>query len=1169
MPIYRGLNIAKGMIDVDDPVEALRNLGLNIEDLNLISGLTSVNVDIKDFHTMANLTEDQEKVFSGMLATAQKTGQLVDTLPDITVPMNFNTIINSQLAGSAIKYNYLDFSTIENNKWKEKKADISTSRISSWSPIGPEATPDSIIFYGGEVNSKKGTVSYSSIATTKTPLKKSFRAEVPTHILKMKFNGVEQNVLAMKGIPLVFESAFRDCDLTASVVGIQDSSGSTIPITWRVTNLDNSATVFNSGDGTPANPGSVGTGTLSNPAIYAFRDSQSRPRRIEFFYNPSKIEQFKIIEANISQWTNVSLPNLKILSFEKNDLAVIPELRDDIEAVGAAKHGLTSTAGLAPTLEEINLTGNKLARAELSLQGSTNLTNNDNALYSTANAQLNRLPLTMKKITANGCFKDSTEVDLTQYVNLENFSMGVTYGSDLRRRMTGGKVMPAVVDTTKANTGFNNWDTYNYSTTKIIIDSAVAFKLYGGTPSADALATVKYLNGAYDNAGAIELPTNYPAGTITGGLVPNTVYTLKAEGAGNRYEVFLGATQLSALVSGTGEPGAHCFKACDASGNILYDDTIGIKKYTIDHQSSYNRLPIGITSSSKLLELNLQNTRLVCNAERPHTSSASTAIMTAISAERAVTIRSTDLVKFSSTNNRSSLGGHNVINMSGKSNLTEYTHQRHSIKNSYRRAEKTVDGKFDDCTSLYRFDVLGTNAMGDWGTNSMFNNKPDLDYIDIRYTWLDGRLNDSTFGSNTKKIRNIYIAGWSYGNSSNDILGIDGSTGHTGQSLTQLSSLSKLYVYNTDRACIRFVDGDNSLNLDNNLELTVLYCADGGLTGKLPEFTNNQKLYYFSGARNKSTLNSRWAQPGVRHTIISFYDPSNQSNRSNNTVQMWKDIGWTNVNAFTGEAQGASGGTVPAVGDAFIATSVPVATVPLVQNKRYRIFDVGTTSLSDWNSITGQNKTDINQYRYPYDTSYANFSFNAPSPPDLSSIDGTGTVRPDGYDKVVTAGLDETLPEWNLAKMQYIYLQNNSIPGQFPKMTLPVCKRIWANNNLLTGSIPDFSDCPVIDNIRLQNNKLSEYVSGTLSLNKYITTLNLRNNNLPASSATSLISDLYANYLLRKRGGVVIDLLGQTVTSGDSLGLSAIIDDDSSGDLSSANKLAALRNAGWSILLDA
>ena len=1168
MPIYRGLNINKGMIDVDDPIEALRNIGLNIDDLDLITGLASADVDIKDFHSMANLTDDQEKVFGAMMTTGELTGELTDELPDIAVPMNFNIFMNSQLAGSAIKYNYLDFSTTETIgflKWKQEKADISTSRISSWSPIGPEATPDSKIFYGGEVKSL-GAVSYTSLKTDIAPLEKTFRAEVPTHILKIKIDGVEQQLLAMKGIPLIFDGAFRDCDLTASVIGIQDSSGSTIPITWRITNLDPTATVYSSGDGSNGT-GSVGIGTLNSPTIYSFRDSQSRPRRIEFFYNPSKIEHFKVTGSNISAWTNVSLPALKKLDLSSNDLAVIPSFRDDTTASSVAKNGMAVAKGLAPILEELTLTGNNLSRASLFLQGSDEIS--DNITYSTANALLNRLPLTMKKIFVNGCFSDSTLVDLTDYTALEEFSMGTQYSGDLTRAMTGGIVYPQVVDTTKANTGFNNWDTYNYSTTKIIIDSAVAFKLYDGTPSANALATVKYLNGAYDNAGTIELPTNYPTGVINGGLVPNTVYTLKAEGAGNRYEVFLGATQLSALVSGTGEPGAHCFKACDASGNILYDDTIGIKKYTIDHQSSYNRLPIGITSSSKLLELNLQNTRLVCNAERPHTSSASTAIMTAISAERAVTIRSTDLVKFSSTNNRSSLGGHNVINMSGKSNLTEYTHQRHSIKNSYRRAEKTVDGKFDDCTSLYRFDVLGTNAMGDWGTNAMFNNKPDLDYIDIRYTWLDGRLNDSTFGSNTKKIRNIYIAGWSYGNSSNDILGIDGSTGHTGQSLTQLSSLSKLYVYNTDRACIRFVDGDNSLNLDNNLELTVLYCADGGLTGKLPEFTNNQKLYYFSGARNKSTLNARWAQPGVRHTIISFYDPSNQSNRSNNTVQMWKDIGWTNVNAFTGEAQGASGGTVPAVGDAFIATSVPVATVPLVQNKRYRIFDVGTTSLSDWNSITGQNKTDINQYRYPYDTSYANFSFNAPSPPDLSSIDGTGTVRPDGYDKVVTAGLDETLPEWNLAKMQYIYLQNNSIPGQFPKMTLPVCKRIWANNNLLTGSIPDFSDCPVIDNIRLQNNKLSEYVSGTLSLNKYITTLNLRNNNLPASSATSLISDLYANYLLRKRGGVVIDLLGQTVTSGDSLGLSAIIDDDSSGDLSSANKLAALRNAGWSILLDA
>jgi len=1186
MPIYRGLNIAKGMIDVDDPVEALKNLGLNIEDLNLISGLTSVNVDIKDFHTMANLSEDQEKVFSGMLATAQKTGQLVDTLPDITVPMNFNILINSQLAGSAIKYNYLDFSTIENNKWKEKKADISTSRISSWSPIGPEATPDSTIFYGGEVNSKKGTVSYSSIATTKTPLKKSFRAEVPTHILKMKFNGVEQNVLAMKGIPLVFESAFRDCDLTASVVGIQDSSGSTIPITWRVTNLDNSATVFNSGDGTAANPGSVGTGTLSNPAIYAFRDSQSRPRRIEFFYNPSKIEQFKIIDANISQWTNVSLPNLKILSFEKNDLAVMPEFRDDIEAIGAAKHGLTSTAGLVPTLEEINLTGNNLARAELSLQGSTNLTNNDNALYSTANAQLNRLPLTMKKITVNGCFKDSTEVDLTQYVNLENFSMGVTYGSDLRRRMTGGKVMPAVVDTTVANSGFHDWGRFHYATANNLIeldhdDDVWMDALYApGSPNTDDYICVKYFNGAREASdGTIEIPTGYPDGAIGSGLVPGSLYYLKLHGNSpggiQLAKIYTHPSQTEITSLQSSDPGAHCFKKADpATGEVLYDDTRGIKKYSIENQPFYQQLPIGIMTSSKVEELEFASSELETNSELPiyTASGTSNTQRDALSSDRAITLRSTEITKFVSTNNRTSRGSHNIINMSGKTKLHTYDNNRNYMRSGIRKAERTVNAKFDNCPALVTFNMLASNCLGDWQQNGMFNDKPELSTIDVRYTHMDARLSDSVFGPNTTKIRRLYIAGATYGMSSNDFLGINGDNGFTGKSLKSLVDLERLYIYNMDRACIRFVDSVDDtkfLDLSSNLNLRVLYGASGGVTGKLPDITNNTKLYYMNFKNNRSNLHVRWAQPGVKHTIVSFYNQANLNHGSNNSLQMWADIGWTNVNPVTGESQGTSGGTQPAVGDTFIYQAVPIATTSLVQGKRYRIYDIGTTSVDDWNTITGQNKANISEYvDHSAAGSYANYSFYAPAAPNLSGITGTGTVRPDGYDKVLTAGLDEILPAWNNPRLQWLYLENNTIPGQFPTWNLPYLFRVWANNNKFTGNFPDFSQCGNLRNIRLQDNQISGYVSGSLALNKYLTRLNLKNNKLPGGVGTSLINDLYENYLLRKRGGVIINLLGQNADSGDHLTESRLINDGTTGDLSTGNKLAALRNAGWTIQLE-
>ena len=1184
MPIYRGLNIAKGMIDVDDPVEALTNLGLNIDDLNLISGLTNINVDIKDFHTMANLTEDQQKVFAGMMSTAERTGELLDTLADIAVPMNFNILINSQLAGSAIKYNYLDFTATDSNDYYEtKKADISTSRISSWSPIGPEATPDQVIFYGGEINSRSGGVSYTDLSTSVQPLAKSFRAEVPTHILKIKVNGVEQNVMAMKGIPLVFETQFRDCDLTASVIGIQDSTGSTIPMTWRVTNLDQTATVYSSGDGS-GNTGSVGIGTLDSPSIYAFRDSASRPRRLEFFYNPSKIEQLKITGANISNWTNVSLPALKKLDLSLNDLAVIPEFRLDPTQSYTAKSRVIIPAGLAPNLEEITLTGNGLDRAELHLQGDSNVT--DNVLGATANAQLNRLPLTIKKIFANGCFSDSTEVDLTDYVDLKEFSMGTQYSTNLTRRMTGGTTMPSVADTTVSSSGFRVWGELFWNDNVIISNNDnVAYYLWynslyaPGTLNNTDYICVKYFSGARDNSGTIEVPTGYPDGANNSGLVSGNLYYLKyanqqATVNGKIYilaKVYShpGQTELTGFSS---DDGVHCFKKADpVTGEVLYDDTRGIEKYSIDNQTAYQRLPIGVSNSSKVKELVFTNTQLSCNSELPHLppSGSTNAIKDGISADRAITLRSTEITKFISTNNKTSLGSHNIINMSNKENLVEYRQTRMSMRGHIRAAEKTANAKFDNCPALVIFDILATNATGDFGANGMFQNKPNLDYIDIRYTNLRGRLNDDVFGNNTTNINKLLIAGWSFGNNNSDFLGIDGSAGHTGQSLKKLNRLQRLYIYNMDRSVIRFVDSaDNTkqLDLSGNLDLRVLYCADGGATGTLPDLYNNQKVYYLSFARNRSNLHARWVQPGVKHTIVSFYNTGNPSHSRNNTTQMWKDIGWTNVNAFTGEPQGGSGGTVPQVGDTFVATAISVADTALVAGKRYRIYDIGTTSLSDWNTITGQNKTDINQYTDPYNNYYY-YEFVSPGT-SAGAVSGTGKVRPDGYDRVLTAGLDEPLPAWDNDSLRWVYLQNNSIPGQFPRMVGNRFYRIWANNNRLSGNIPDLSGMPYIGQVRLQNNQISGYSPGSLETAKYLRRLNLRNNKLPASVAIPLIDDLYKNYLLRKRSGVNINLQGQAPDGGAPALTESAVNADNIGELSSANKLAALRNAGWTILLD-
>jgi hypothetical protein len=182
--------------------------------------------------------------------------------------LNYNYKLNSQLQAGAIKYSYYDFaSTAPNISERIKSADISTSRASSWSTIG------TTISYGAEVKVVGNTFTFESLGTTVAPVKRTFRAEVPTHTLTLKVDGNDRNFLAMKGIPLVFETFFRNTDLYAAVNPISGSLGE-VPITWRITNEDNGQS-YNSGDLTTLNQGGIGVGTETSPVVYSFRDSTS------------------------------------------------------------------------------------------------------------------------------------------------------------------------------------------------------------------------------------------------------------------------------------------------------------------------------------------------------------------------------------------------------------------------------------------------------------------------------------------------------------------------------------------------------------------------------------------------------------------------------------------------------------------------------------------------------------------------------------------------------------------------------------------------------------------------------------------------------------------------------------------------------------------------------
>jgi hypothetical protein len=155
MTIYRGLNVAKALNDIDDAREALGNLGLDRADFDLIAGLTdpSTGVSIGDFHNMAGLESDQKKELESLATAADYTEIEFIKINDISVPLKFNLRLDgNKLVGGAIKYNYLDFSSTDGNgDFVNKAADISTSRLSSWSPVGPAGAEDDYILYGGDV----------------------------------------------------------------------------------------------------------------------------------------------------------------------------------------------------------------------------------------------------------------------------------------------------------------------------------------------------------------------------------------------------------------------------------------------------------------------------------------------------------------------------------------------------------------------------------------------------------------------------------------------------------------------------------------------------------------------------------------------------------------------------------------------------------------------------------------------------------------------------------------------------------------------------------------------------------------------------------------------------------------------------------------------------------
>lgn len=406
MAIYKGLNVSLYLGDVDNLTNSLSNLGLELADLDRIRGL-GTNITTAELHLLSGLDLDQEKETYSLYRSANVLNNELLSIQDISRPLDFNIRVNDQLRAGAIKYNFLEYNpantatgTLQENYVTNKSADISTSRVSSWSKIG-----NGPIFYGANLNlnpidpdtgqhadtaktvlqlNNQGTGSTANatliIGSEITP--KRFEAEETTDLVSLNVNGTTREFYAMRSIPTEFYGFFRD----ATLIYETEPGISTATPTFVFADLSTDPVVeipisgSNSGD------------TIN------FSVTRATDRRIDIYYRPDGIRLLQLQNIKMLEFPNTVLKNLESINIAFNDLSDTPDWYT-IAGGGIAGHTVK--------LRDVTMTDNGLDRSPDS-----------------ANTQLHRLPSSVQNLYINGCYRDSETIDIGQLPDKDGNNSG-------------------------------------------------------------------------------------------------------------------------------------------------------------------------------------------------------------------------------------------------------------------------------------------------------------------------------------------------------------------------------------------------------------------------------------------------------------------------------------------------------------------------------------------------------------------------------------------------------------------------------------------------------------------------------------------------------------------------------------------------------------------------
>ena len=716
-------------------------------------------------------------------------------------PGNLSSVSSSSATFAVQKY------------WDIKNADISTSRVSSWSPIG-DPTPDSHIIYGGQLKNNGEFLAIEDLGITTAPLSKRYRSEQATHILQIHVNGAYRDFPCVRGLPLQFRigsigTKNPDIRVGVSKPFLSDSDG-VIPVTITrefetQTRVQESAPDAGP-DGTGTDPDMIEHGKF---AQYTNTSGGTLDSTISIYYVPDRIRYLKISALSISQYNVPPLSGLTSLNIMDNSISRMPLLTT-----------------LHPVLKRFQARGNAFY-SEVGLVSPPSFTYQN---------MIERIPTTADLIDLRVCIRgasnlSTTNLDFTIFPDLKTlkigggnsdntgFNVSVRIGSDSHSSALSSD-MGLMPDVPNPNVRFQFHGALYPQSSSGFIGNGSAHPFSDGD-------LVQYW-ARVDSNGVLGVPKSglNSASARPGANNANTVYQVAVASEYWFTLVPVGGGSTLATGPAMGSGTLHeLVKVSDANGTIHKEDK-GIEHYECEY-TNYTALPNSVAQSEKLERLKIKGSYLN-TSEYPYRDSTNATTQEESDYQAAVFLDTnllegdTPLVFERTHCNIPDLSGNTLLKTISFTNIACDP----DIKTTALRAINA--NLFNNLPALRSFTM---NDIGD-GVNAnqvlaeesqrsishpnnftgdlslAFRDKKELRTLKLVNTFgIDFKFDDNTFKSGSAATTGISLSVveiiksdddyWSNDATNDDFIGISGAVDRTGQVFSNFGTTLETLTFNT------------------------------------------------------------------------------------------------------------------------------------------------------------------------------------------------------------------------------------------------------------------------------------------------------------------------------------------------------------------------------------